>query len=201
MGLKELSFGPFFICSMAKRKDVIPSIDELNLITAYIYQSRNKEVEGIMEDILSLLIEAYLLGFRDTEEAENEKVDTEKLDQAVNKKIAGETVRDRIRTHVENEDLPALQRVLATEYHRDYNQGALDGAQVQQTRQGGKKYTTKTWMTMLDDRVRDTHEFLEGVTIPINEEFYTNDGDHAMIPGGFENPDNNINCRCILRFA
>jgi hypothetical protein len=54
---------------------------------------------------------------------------------------------------------------------------------------------------MDDDRVRDTHMFLEGVEVPMGERFYTFDGDSAMIPGDFALPENNINCRCTLSYT
>lgn len=56
----------------------------------------------------------------------------------------------------------------------------------------------KTWVTMLDEKVRDTHQYLEGMTIPLDDEFYTYDGDHAQAPGGFTAAQNNVNCRCQL---
>ena len=56
----------------------------------------------------------------------------------------------------------------------------------------------KTWETMKDDRVRDEHQYLDGVSVGINDRFYTDDGDSAMYPGDFENPALNINCRCYV---
>jgi hypothetical protein len=60
---------------------------------------------------------------------------------------------------------------------------------------------SKTWVTMMDDRVRDTHDYLEGETVGIGEDFYTYDGDHASAPGLFELAENNVNCRCELLFS
>jgi hypothetical protein len=51
---------------------------------------------------------------------------------------------------------------------------------------------------MLDDRVRETHDYLEGVRVGIDDLFYTFDGDAAYAPGGFGDPSNNVNCRCYL---
>jgi uncharacterized protein with gpF-like domain len=59
----------------------------------------------------------------------------------------------------------------------------------------------KTWVTMRDDRVRETHDYLEGMKIPINEPFVTYDMDEAMYPGGFSLPENNVNCRCTLKIT
>ena len=51
---------------------------------------------------------------------------------------------------------------------------------------------------MGDERVRDTHSPLEGITVGLNDLFYTWDGDAAMAPGGFTLPQNNVNCRCWI---
>jgi hypothetical protein len=53
----------------------------------------------------------------------------------------------------------------------------------------------------MDDRVRDTHDPLEGVTVDWDEEFYTWDNDHAPYPGAFEKPENSVNCRCWLTYS
>lgn len=88
----------------------------------------------------------------------------------------------------------AIIRIAETEMHRDANTAALDTA-----KKAGA--TSKTWITMLDDRVRDTHDYLEGVTVGIDEEFYTYSGDHAPAPGMFGVPEEDINCRCELLFS
>ena len=54
---------------------------------------------------------------------------------------------------------------------------------------------------MMDERVRDTHYPLEGVTIDMDDDFYTFDGDFASEPGAFMLPENNINCRCYLQYT
>ena len=61
--------------------------------------------------------------------------------------------------------------------------------------------TEKTWHTMGDNKVRDTHAPLDGVSAPINGQFYTWDADSAPAPGQFEKADNNVNCRCWLTFS
>ena len=175
---------------MDKKKKVIP-VDELNLIVMDTYRTTDKEdrEKEFLDEFLTLLILAYLEG-----NGEDNEVDIVKLNQSIYKEVAGENFTDRVKTHVENEDVESLQRLLVTEWHRNFNQGAYDGAVA-------SSKTMKTWVTMRDERVRDTHEFLEGVTIPINEEFHTSDGDHARFPNDFENPANNINCRCILEYT
>ena len=84
--------------------------------------------------------------------------------------------------------------VIDEKSHRIANTSALDTA----NKAGA---TQKTWVTMMDDRVRETHDYLEGMTVGIGEDFYTYDGDHAPAPGGFELAENNVNCRCELVFS
>ena len=87
-----------------------------------------------------------------------------------------------------------IRRIAETDATRIYNQGAVD-AVVANGLQGS---TSKRWRTMMDDRVRDTHDYLEGMVVPFSERFYTYDGDSAEFPGGFNLPENNIGCRCVV---
>lgn len=86
-----------------------------------------------------------------------------------------------------------ILRVAETEGHRVLNQAMQSTAE-----KGGA--TTKTWVTMEDDRVRDTHDYLLGETVGIDDLFVTYDGDSAMFPGDFEGAENNVNCRCWLEY-
>ena len=78
-----------------------------------------------------------------------------------------------------------------------YNTGAYDVASEME-KQG---YTmSKVWVTMGDEKVRSTHEYIDGMAVPLDEAFFTYDGDSAMFPGGFADPSNNVNCRCWLEY-
>lgn len=55
----------------------------------------------------------------------------------------------------------------------------------------------KEWVATLDDRTRDRHRELDGVTIGINEEFKI-DGFSAQRPADFGAAEMDINCRCRL---
>lgn len=136
---------------------------------------------------------AYVMGATDASEmlGENIGVDAEQMTNTVYKRIADKTFADRVREYAAKDDIEGIIRVADTEMQRDYNAGVYDAGV-----KGGA--TTKTWVTMQDEKVRDTHFYLEGLTVGINDEFYTFDGDHAQHPGGFEFPQNNVNCRCVL---
>lgn len=87
-----------------------------------------------------------------------------------------------------------ILRVAETEGHRVLNQAMQTTAE-----KGGA--TTKTWVTMEDDRVRDTHEYLQGMQAGINGRFVTYDGDSARFPGDFSLAENNCNCRCVCVYS
>ena len=63
-------------------------------------------------------------------------------------------------------------------------------------------YTKKTWLTMLDTKVRNTHEEIEGQTIGIDE-FFTVGNSLMKFPHDLsESPDPKevINCRCAVDY-
>lgn len=104
-------------------------------------------------------------------------------------KQTGETVEDIFDKDQTSE--ADMQRFLECECNRMFNTGVV---------LAGKNVSgiTKTWETMGDEKVRDTHWWLEGETIPYEEEFITFDGDSAQAPGMFQSASNNVNCRCWL---
>ena len=64
-----------------------------------------------------------------------------------------------------------------------------------------KGYTTKTWVTEHDNRVRPTHKEVDGVTIPIKEYFVVGDGVMLAPHDEYNNPAECANCRCSLKFG
>lgn len=152
------------------------------------------------EDTLDEMLDLFLLSYTTANSLINEglvsdwKAKLDEVIETVDKKVAGKTWRERVSEYFESGgSVEDLTRIAETETHRIANESALKTAI-----KGGA--TTKQWLTMLDDKVRDTHSPLEGQTIPIDADFYTWDGDKAQAPGLFEYPENNVNCRCELRF-
>ena len=153
------------------------------------------------EDIIDELLDLYLLAYANGANATNAELGTSVMpsidaaDAAVNKSIAGETWRERVMGYYESGGtLYDIQRIAETDATRIYNTGALDAV----TANGSGVGVNKRWATMLDDRVRDTHSYLEGMVVPYDARFYTYDGDSALAPGMFSLPENNINCRCVI---
>lgn len=180
--------------------------DELNRFDSEIrerfgkesLQKRDKrEEEDIIDELLDLFLLAYAMGNSVTNEnlSSDYAPSVDEVMKVVNAKVAGKTWRERVEDYFANggtgED---IARIADTEMHRIANTAALDTAKYAGAR-------NKTWVTMLDDRVRDTHDYLEGETVGIDDDFYTYDGDHASAPGLFELAENNVNCRCELLFS
>ena len=64
----------------------------------------------------------------------------------------------------------------------------------------GARVVEKVWATMEDERVRETHNFLDGVSVPLGTLFVAIDGDSARYPGDFTKAENNCSCRCWLEY-
>lgn len=153
--------------------------------------------EDILDEMLDLFLLAYATGNAVTNEnlSFDWKPTLDDVDRVVNKEIEGKTWRERAEEYFENDGtVDDLIRIIETETHRDANESALETA-----KKAGAK--NKTWLTMLDDRVREDHDYLEGVTVGIDEDFYTWQGYHAPAPGMFGVPEEDINCRCELVFS
>ena len=155
---------------------------------------KKQDIDRFCDYLEFVLCLVYVYGWKDAEEI----IGTVPLpdgfdDKAVNLDIDGKTFRDRVTEDTTPEE---IMRLIDTEAHRDYNTGIQDAAST-----SGRKDIRKTWHTMMDDKVRDTHDYLEGITIPIEDKFVTYDGDEARFPGDFSDPSNVINCRCELSYS
>jgi len=185
-------------------KSILP-MDELNRLDAALREQfgygelpRDPKIMRAVEDLLEdLFLYAYAMGNEITNEnlSSDYQPSIDDVMQVVDAEVAGKTWRDRVRDYFSNGGTGAdISRIADTETHRIANTAALKTA-----KKAGA--TVKTWITMLDDRVRDTHSLLENETVGIDEPFYAIDGDSAQAPGLFELPENNINCRCELMFS
>ena len=172
--------------------------DELNIIRKdaeilFTRQERPKkdEIKQFCDYLEFVLCLVYAYGWHDAEEVIGiVPMKDGSDDRAVNLEVAGETFRDRI---TEESTYEEVLRIIDTESHRDYNTGVCDAAAEE-----GDPNIRKQWFTMRDDKVRDSHRYLDGLIVGINDRFYTDDGDSALYPGGFDDPSNNCNCRCFV---
>ena len=153
------------------------------------------------EDIIDELLDLFLLSYANGATATNTELGTavmpsvDAVDAAVYAPVAGETWRDRVMGYFDSGGtLYDIRRIAETDATRIYNQGAVDAVVAN----NATASTVKRWRTMGDEKVRDTHDYLEGMEVPFTSRFYTYDGDSADYPGGFSLPENNVNCRCVV---
>ena len=176
--------------------DLMP-FDELNQLKLEIpaYFTEAGTIRDV-DSLLDMLEDFFLLAYANGVETVNMElggtyrpgVDT--VMDTVDREIQGKTWRDRVREYAGGRGTVAdIERILETEAHRDANAGAYDAARANGA-------TVKVWNTMLDDRVRDSHEWLEGVTAPIDGVFYNWNGASTRYPGEWGIPEEDCNCRC-----
>lgn len=181
------------------------AFDELNILTAISFYTAaggiSERVKQIADDLLSFLINGYSLGVKNAGIMLDSEltVDVDAMEDAIYLMLDGKTFEDRVADHVRVNDLTGLQTLAESEFHRVYNAGVVDG---------GRKYidsgnfgVSKTWGTMRDELVRETHDYLENVSVPLEDDFYSFDGDHAPYPGKFSKAENNVNCRCFVTLS
>lgn len=183
---------------------MLQRFDELNtLVTAIKQIDMTAKLEGIKpklnadrccDEILDILLICWAMGNHDANEqigAEIE-VESERVFEDIYHEIDGLTFEDRAREHISNSDLAALVTLIETESTHDYNSGVLTTGMASGLR------LMKRWNTQMDDRVRDSHSYLQSTVVPIDAEFYTYGGAHALYPTGFGDPAEDCGCRCYL---
>lgn len=177
--------------------------DELEMMTSHILrevegESPQQRADRVCDEVLDMLIDLYLLGW--AEVSEDTQPSADEMRASVYEPIAGQTWEQRIRDYVLHDgSVGEIARVIDTDSHRVLNQGIYDSADQLQREQGVR--LNKKWVTMKDNRVRDSHDYLDGVTIPLHDRFYTYTGASALHPGGFGQADEDVNCRCVLQIT
>lgn len=168
-------------------------LDELNSLQSDIerYLGNKSKITDLMLDWLAL---AYADGKTDVEDQLRGETDIPvgRIQEVIYAEVGGKTAFERLEDDLDSiEDLFLL---FENERQRVYNTAGHDTAENL-----GAKY--KTWHTMLDNRVRDSHEYLEGMVKPMNEPFYTYNGNSAMYPRSFGEASEDINCRCYVTYT
>ena len=158
--------------------------------------TKKEEVDKYIDEVTDLFVMAYVFGNTELNKELGSDVqpDLKEMRAVIEEKFDGKDYRDRLREYMESGTAYDIQRVLETDAHRVYNAAKFTGAK----KSGAKK---KTWQTMMDDRVRDTHEYLQGVTIGIDDEFYSYKGGSTLYPGQWGIAEEDINCRCWVTFS
>ena len=193
-------------------------------------EERKRRKRDRIDEILEMLIMAYMFGNEsantmlfgpdivdtiDPDEPNRPvRIDVDDMNKSVFKDIAGKDWEQRVSEYYDSDSgtVDEVIRVVDTDMNRVYNDSVLDvGEKANAGRvewsnddlpvPDTKNRVMKTWLTMADDRVRDTHDYLEGMTVPVDGRFWTFDSDYARYPGDFQLPQNNINCRCRISLS
>ena len=208
-------------------QDRLPPFEQLNVLRSELesdfaggIEQRRRNKKQRIDEILEMLIIAYMFGNEagnymlsdatetirtvadkvveekpDTERTINIEVDA--MNDAIYRRIADKTWEQRVSEYFDDDNgtVDEIIRVVDTDLNRVYNDSILDVGER------AKGPVMKTWETMMDERVRDTHDYLQSTSVPIDRRFYTFDGDSARYPGDFTLPQNNVNCRCRISLS
>lgn len=185
--------------------NILP-IDELNTfqndISIHFENGKMRSREDY-EDILDELLDFFLLAYANGAQAANTDLGTDikptvsEAESAINEPVAGKTWRERVKEYYESGGSEYdIARIAETDMTRIYNTAVLDVARL-----NGDSNVKKRWNAVMDDRTRETHFFLDGVTIPLDAYFVSFDGDMALAPGMFTKAENVVNCRCAVELV
>lgn len=182
--------------------DLLP-FDEINRFEAGLNQYFNEEgrikSRKAYEDLLDEMLDLFLLSYANGVENTNLSLSSayeppyEQVMRTVDAEVVGKTWRERMEEYYDNGTADDVIRIVETESHRDANAGAYDAAVAAGA-------TEKVWHTMKDDKVRDTHYWLEGVAAPIDGVFYNYLGESTMYPGQWGIAEEDCGCRCWLTY-
>lgn len=178
--------------------------DELNALKMRLPQhfengkvkSKQDEID-IIDELLDLFLIAYAFGVDEanTELGADHQPDIDSVMETVDREVAGKTWRQRVQEHFDNGGtVEDIIRIAETESHRDSNEAAFKTAEA-----NGAK--TKTWHCMMLPTSRDSHIFLDGVSAPIDGEFYSINGGSTKFPGEWGIAEEDVGCLCFLTYS
>lgn len=178
-------------------------LDELNvLIRKYNSSSPDTPISRLydLDDIIDDLLDLFLLAIANGVVSINEQFgadyqpDAKQIEEVVYKKIDGLTWKDRVTDWYNNGGTGYdIARIAETEAHRIGNDMAFQAAKAAGA-------TEKKWICQLIPTSRDSHVYLHGTKVGINDYFYSYKGGKTLYPGEFGIADEDINCLCELEF-
>ena len=189
------------------RQRYLLKLDEINLLAGLLGEDAasdepTRTEREAKEEFFDILLDMYGEGFAaaaymlgETENGTAGAIFPERLTEAQRREITekrydGVSIGDKFTEHYENKDAAAMRDLVNSEAHRCYTLGSFDKTRLS----GG----VLIWKTVGDEKVRDTHWFIDGMRVKAGYYFYTFDGDYARFPGDFTKAENNANCRCWL---
>ena len=179
-------------------------MDELNKLDATIREQFGygelPQDKTIMKAVEDLLEDLFLYAFAMGSEVTNANLSSDyqpSLDDVmsvVDAEVAGKTWRERVEDYFSNGGTGAdISRIADTETHRIANAAAFQTAKANGA-------TSKTWHCMMLPTSRDTHIYLDGVSAPIDGEFYSFRGGSTQYPGQWGIAEEDCNCLCWLTY-
>lgn len=156
-----------------------------------------EDAEDIIDEMLDLFLMAYANGNEVTRINLGSDYEPSLTDamKTINKEVAGKTWRERVWEYFDSGGTKAdIIRIAETETHR----GANESAYLTAKKAGA---TTKKWHCMMLPTSRDTHIYLDGVTAPIDGEFYSFKGGSTLFPGQWGIAEEDCNCLCWLTYS
>lgn len=178
--------------------------DDINALTEKLVEEqkqpdtdeKSKRVDKLLDEVEELLAMDYFYGVMDASQGIGRSLEPD-IDEAravINERYEDKNYRDRLSEYLYYGTPYDIERVIKTDAHRVYNAAIYTSA-----KKAGA--TKKTWRTMEDPRVRDSHDYLDRVTVDIDDEFYTYNGHHTYYPGQFGIAEEDINCRCWITIS
>lgn len=179
------------------RNRYLLKLDEINaLAISFTYEFDAVPEPEARRQFYDILLDMYIEGWAAAAYMLGEDIapagmlTDERRSEITDKKYDGESIGEKFRKHYDAQDATELEDLIRSEAHRCYSLGVFKKADAS----GGMV----TWRTVGDDRVRDTHWWIDGISVPTGSYFVTFDGDKARFPGDFQKAENNANCRCYV---
>lgn len=129
-------------------------------------------------------------------------VDASKLKKSITNEIArgiaSALTYNEIAQNISNASRAPLSRaklIVRTEAHRIQQEAAYDSSVEAKQH---KAAVVNQWCAVLDGKTRDTHRKLDGQIREVGEYFEIDGKKKAKHPGGFGDPAEDCNCRCVL---
>ena len=168
--------------------------DELNILKDKLYLYKDN-LDKILELMTDWLLLAFADGKTDVEQMLGREADIplEDIEDIIYADVGDKDPETRTREYFYIDDFEAILKAWRNDRQRVYNNAAFETA---------KKLgaVEKTWHCMMLPQSRDTHIYLNDTTKGIDEFFDTYNGNSALYPMGFDEPEEDINCMCWLTF-
>lgn len=177
--------------------------DEINALKQRLQDAKQADTAAFerskgkyIDEVTDLLLMAYFYGQTDVMDqlGATLPMSERRVRAVLEQPVAGKTYKERLSEYIEQGNLGDIDRVIETETHRVYNQAAFEAA-----REAGA--TMKTWNCMMLPTSRDSHVYLNDVTIPMDAAFYSINGGTTMFPGQWGIAEEDVNCLCTLTFS